>query len=75
MREASRLQPHECFSVLCLLSVVLITGLKDLGAPNWSCDSSVMAKSKKVPTSAHSVRFADIKVIGALGDSLTVGLL
>ncbi|CAI5441626.1 unnamed protein product [Caenorhabditis angaria] len=44
---------------------------KDLGAPSWSCDANVMAKSKKVPTSAHSVRFADIKVIGALGDSLT----
>ncbi|CAP23709.2 Protein CBG02892 [Caenorhabditis briggsae] len=56
-------------TVLFLCSVAY--GLKDLGAPNWSCDASVMAKSKKVPTSAHSVRFADIKVIGALGDSLT----
>ncbi|EGT52914.1 hypothetical protein CAEBREN_29302 [Caenorhabditis brenneri] len=57
--------------IFTLLLCSAALGLKDLGAPNWSCDASVMAKSKKVPTSAHSVRFADIKVIGALGDSLT----
>ncbi|CAB3404565.1 unnamed protein product [Caenorhabditis bovis] len=57
--------------VFVLLIVCIYATIKDLGSPNWSCDQKVMAKSKKVPTSAHSVRFADIKVIGALGDSLT----
>ncbi|KAK6040750.1 hypothetical protein COOONC_21745, partial [Cooperia oncophora] len=45
--------------------------LPDLGVKQWTCDPAVMAKSKEVPKSAHSVRFADIKVIAALGDSLT----
>ncbi|PIO60452.1 hypothetical protein TELCIR_18049 [Teladorsagia circumcincta] len=47
--------------------------LPDLGVPQWSCDPAVMAKSKEVPKSVHSVRFADIKVFAALGDSLSAG--
>ncbi|XGW07724.1 hypothetical protein V3C99_010685 [Haemonchus contortus] len=47
--------------------------LPDLGAPNWKCDPAVMAKSKEVPKSVHSVRFADIKVVAALGDSQSAG--
>ncbi|KAK5972718.1 hypothetical protein GCK32_013661, partial [Trichostrongylus colubriformis] len=47
--------------------------LPDLGAHQWSCDPAVMAKSKEVPKSVHSVRFADIKMIAALGDSLSAG--
>ncbi|KAM4540325.1 phospholipase B1, membrane-associated [Fundulus diaphanus] len=40
---------------------------------NWGSDFSCtpMAPSNSVPTSAHRVRPADIKVVGALGDSLT----
>ncbi|VDO46252.1 unnamed protein product [Haemonchus placei] len=47
--------------------------LPDLGAPNWKCDPAVMAKSKEVPKSVHSVRFADIKIVAALGDSQSAG--
>ncbi|CAD6191747.1 unnamed protein product [Caenorhabditis auriculariae] len=57
--------------VLLLTGIAVHAVIKDMGAPNWNCDPEVMARSKSVPTSAHSVRFADIKVIGALGDSLT----
>ncbi|CAB3407046.1 unnamed protein product [Caenorhabditis bovis] len=59
--------------LLCstLLVVLCSAALRDLGYPNWSCDPSLYEKSKKVPTSAHAVRFSDIKLIGALGDSLT----
>uniref|UniRef100_A0A914CKI5 Phospholipase B1, membrane-associated n=1 Tax=Acrobeloides nanus TaxID=290746 RepID=A0A914CKI5_9BILA len=45
--------------------------LKDHGSPNYTCDPKVMAPSKTTPTSVHSVRPADIKLIMALGDSLT----
>ncbi|CAI5439849.1 unnamed protein product [Caenorhabditis angaria] len=45
--------------------------LQDLGYPGWTCDASLYQKSAKVPTSAHAVKFSDIKIIGALGDSLT----
>ncbi|XP_038128874.1 phospholipase B1, membrane-associated isoform X2 [Cyprinodon tularosa] len=40
---------------------------------NWGKDFSCtpMSPSNSVPTSAHRVRPADIKVVGALGDSLT----
>ncbi|KAF1769548.1 hypothetical protein GCK72_001365 [Caenorhabditis remanei] len=56
---------------LVLIVGTALSALPDLGYPGWQCDASLYQKSKKVPTSAHSVRFADIKVIGALGDSLT----
>uniref|UniRef100_A0A8R1HX78 SGNH hydrolase-type esterase domain-containing protein n=1 Tax=Caenorhabditis japonica TaxID=281687 RepID=A0A8R1HX78_CAEJA len=56
---------------LALLAAPISASLPDLGYPGWKCDDSVYKKSKNVPTSAHSVRFSDIKVIGALGDSLT----
>ncbi|UMM10376.1 hypothetical protein L5515_000177 [Caenorhabditis briggsae] len=60
------------FALLLLVTVgTALAALPDLGYPGWQCDASLYQKSKKVPTSAHSVRFSDIKVIGALGDSLT----
>ncbi|GMS93165.1 hypothetical protein PENTCL1PPCAC_15340, partial [Pristionchus entomophagus] len=31
----------------------------------------IFFRSKTKPTSVHSLRYADIKIIGALGDSLT----
>ncbi|CAJ1073349.1 phospholipase B1%2C membrane-associated [Xyrichtys novacula] len=42
---------------------------------NWGSDfyCANLAPSNSVPTSAHRVRPADIKVVGALGDSLTAG--
>ncbi|NXT25381.1 PLB1 Phospholipase, partial [Syrrhaptes paradoxus] len=41
---------------------------------NWGSDLSCLeqAPSSRVPTSVHELQPADIKVIGALGDSLTV---
>ncbi|CAJ0609708.1 unnamed protein product [Cylicocyclus nassatus] len=45
--------------------------LDDLGAPNYHCDATLMKPSKKIPTNVNSVRPADIKVVMALGDSLT----
>ncbi|CAD6191004.1 unnamed protein product [Caenorhabditis auriculariae] len=57
--------------LVALASCIAFAALPDLGYPQWTCDSSLFQKSKKVPTSVHGVRFADIKVIGALGDSLT----
>lgn len=56
----------------CIFLYVLAT-LPDFGIPGYSCDANVMKKSKKVPTNVNSVRPADIKLIMALGDSLTVG--
>ncbi|XP_030299017.1 phospholipase B1, membrane-associated isoform X2 [Sparus aurata] len=42
---------------------------------NWGSDFSCVntAPSNSVPTSAHRIRPADIKVVAALGDSLTAG--
>ncbi|XP_075304040.1 phospholipase B1, membrane-associated [Odontesthes bonariensis] len=42
---------------------------------NWGSDFSCVntAPSNSVPTSAHRVRPADIKVVAALGDSITAG--
>ncbi|XP_069092316.1 phospholipase B1, membrane-associated [Pleurodeles waltl] len=42
---------------------------------NWGSDlmCSESGPSPKIPTSVHQLRPADIKVIGALGDSLTAG--
>lgn len=44
-------------------------------ATNWGSDFSCVdtAPSESVPTSVHRLRPADIKVVGALGDSLTTG--
>ncbi|KFR06463.1 Phospholipase B1, membrane-associated, partial [Opisthocomus hoazin] len=43
---------------------------------NWGSDLSCseQAPSSRVPTSAHELQPADIKVIGALGDSLTTAV-
>ncbi|XP_078479138.1 phospholipase B1, membrane-associated-like, partial [Lampetra planeri] len=43
--------------------------------PNWGSDFSCLhtAPSASVPTSAHKVRPADIRVVAALGDSVTAG--
>ncbi|EFP08247.1 hypothetical protein CRE_16883 [Caenorhabditis remanei] len=60
-----------CLPLLFLLVTSSLASLPDLGYPGWQCDASLYQKSQKVPTSAHSVRFSDIKIIGALGDSLT----
>jgi lysophospholipase L1-like esterase len=44
--------------------------LPDLGVTNYNCPG-LMGPSAAIPTSAHSVRPADIKIVAALGDSLT----
>ncbi|CAI4233321.1 unnamed protein product [Auanema sp. JU1783] len=65
------------FSVHLLLfisfsSICLSYGkLANFGVPNYSCSDDVMKPSKKVPTNVNSVRPADIKVVMALGDSIT----
>ncbi|XP_008494803.2 phospholipase B1, membrane-associated [Calypte anna] len=48
----------------------------DESTKNWGSDLSCpeQAPSSHVPTSVHELRPADIKVIGALGDSLTTAL-
>lgn len=48
--------------------------LQDLGDPGYTCDASLMAPSKVKPTNVNSLRPADINVVMALGDSLTVGI-
>ncbi|KAL6723382.1 hypothetical protein Aduo_018394 [Ancylostoma duodenale] len=45
--------------------------LSDIGVPGYKCDAELMKPSKTVPTNVNSVRPADIKVVMALGDSLT----
>ncbi|XP_055086955.1 phospholipase B1, membrane-associated isoform X2 [Periophthalmus magnuspinnatus] len=42
---------------------------------NWGSDFSCVdtAPSQSVPTSVHRLRPADIKIVGALGDSITTG--
>ncbi|VDO18518.1 unnamed protein product [Heligmosomoides polygyrus] len=40
---------------------------------NYTCEDSLMRKSLTIPTSVNSVRPADIKLVMALGDSLTAG--
>ncbi|GMS82661.1 hypothetical protein PENTCL1PPCAC_4836, partial [Pristionchus entomophagus] len=58
--------------VLALFSLLSIAhGLADMGMPGWSCSPELMRKSKSVPKSVHSLRPADIQIVGAMGDSLT----
>ncbi|KAK6765520.1 hypothetical protein RB195_025434 [Necator americanus] len=45
--------------------------LADLGVPNYKCDDTLMKASKKIPRNVNSVRPADIKLVMAMGDSLT----
>ncbi|KIH68433.1 hypothetical protein ANCDUO_01218 [Ancylostoma duodenale] len=49
--------------------------LSDIGVPGYKCDAELMKPSKTVPTNVNSVRPADIKVVMALGDSLTRGIV
>ncbi|KAK6044748.1 hypothetical protein COOONC_17747 [Cooperia oncophora] len=59
--------------VLLVLGVSLSNAvLPDIGVANYSCSPALMRKSRDVPTNVNSVRPADIKVVMALGDSLTV---
>lgn len=46
--------------------------IPDLGAPNYKCGSGLMSRSKVRPTNVNALRPADISVVMALGDSLTV---
>ncbi|GMS85673.1 hypothetical protein PENTCL1PPCAC_7848, partial [Pristionchus entomophagus] len=58
--------------VLTLLAVTpCVASLKDLGYSNLNCDADVMRRSKSVPKSVHSLRFADIDIIAGIGDSIT----
>ena len=61
--------------ILTLFISVTADPLQDLGAPDYTCDASLMAPSKVKPTNVHSVRPADINLVMALGDSLTVRVL
>ncbi|GMS92786.1 hypothetical protein PENTCL1PPCAC_14961, partial [Pristionchus entomophagus] len=47
--------------------------LKDLGYSELNCEADVMRRSKSVPKSVHSLRFADIDIIAGIGDSITAG--
>lgn len=54
--------------------LLIINGqAKDLGA-KLNCPVGVMTPSPSPPTNVNRVRFADIDVIAAMGDSLTVGV-
>ncbi|TKR59958.1 hypothetical protein L596_029561 [Steinernema carpocapsae] len=66
---------HQLVEGLLFLALLgALQALKDLGAPNFlNCPEKTFASSKSVPTSAHQVRYGDIKIIAALGDSLTAG--
>jgi phospholipase B1 len=56
---------------LTFVSILVIgcLALKDMGAPNYKCPD--MSPSSQIPTSVHAVKPADIKIVAALGDSLT----
>lgn len=71
LREVSAAIPKTLSHTEVISSLVL----DDLGVPNYSCDADLMKASKKIPTNVNSVRPADIKVVMALGDSLTVDYL
>ncbi|GMR61241.1 hypothetical protein PMAYCL1PPCAC_31436, partial [Pristionchus mayeri] len=61
-------------SVTLFCSILVVAnGVKDYGVSGWNCDEEVMKRSASVPQSVHSLRFADINVIGAIGDSITTG--
>uniref|UniRef100_A0A7E4W038 Phospholipase B1, membrane-associated n=1 Tax=Panagrellus redivivus TaxID=6233 RepID=A0A7E4W038_PANRE len=66
-------------SICCILALI---GLLQFCTAKWgdpigdiggtlNCDAAVMAASKTNPKNVHSVRPADIKLVMALGDSLT----
>uniref|UniRef100_A0A0K0D7F5 Triacylglycerol lipase n=1 Tax=Angiostrongylus cantonensis TaxID=6313 RepID=A0A0K0D7F5_ANGCA len=46
--------------------------LSDFGVPGYSCNAELMKPSKTIPSNVNAVRPADIKVVMALGDSITV---
>ncbi|GMR55156.1 hypothetical protein PMAYCL1PPCAC_25351, partial [Pristionchus mayeri] len=56
---------------LCALFSAAAGDAADFGVPGWSCDADLMKKSKSVPKSVHSLRPADIDIVGAIGDSMT----
>ncbi|GMR55166.1 hypothetical protein PMAYCL1PPCAC_25361, partial [Pristionchus mayeri] len=59
-------------AVLLVVLVSAVVGdVPDFGVPGWSCDADLMKRSKFVPNSVHSLRPADIEIVGAIGDSLT----
>ena len=47
---------------------MLCTALQDLGYSNFNCDIT-----PGNPKNVHEVRPADLKIVAALGDSLSVG--
>ncbi|CAI4223683.1 unnamed protein product [Auanema sp. JU1783] len=71
MRMASLNSPKVLF--LCCFSIPFVFAvLPDLGVPGWHCDADIMTPSYTIPQSAHQVKYADFKIVAALGDSLTV---
>eukprot|EP00128_Syssomonas_multiformis_P018586 Colp12_sorted_trinity150504_noHs@850 len=62
-----------CFVLLLMGAVVAALPLndEDLPMPEFNCPS--VAPSATVPTSVHKLRPGDIKVVAALGDSITAG--
>lgn len=64
----------ELFPVFLLLLFPVITAAtKDVGG-KLNCPQSVFGRSPTTPTNVNQIRFADIDLIGALGDSLTVNV-
>lgn len=62
---------HFAPSVIFLSLLLKLSDGKDLGGA-LSCPSSVMTPSPTKPTNVNQIKFADIDVIAAMGDSLTV---
>uniref|UniRef100_A0AC34Q984 Lipase_GDSL domain-containing protein n=1 Tax=Panagrolaimus sp. JU765 TaxID=591449 RepID=A0AC34Q984_9BILA len=65
-----KLTPWICTFLSLATLFVGIYSLADLGAPTFNCPN-LMGPSSTNPTNVHSIRPGDIKIVAALGDSLT----
>lgn len=72
VRLAVNLSINSFSAVLCFLTCDALNLLPDIGVGNYTCPEAVMRRSEEIPTNVNSVRPADIKVVMAMGDSLTV---
>lgn len=65
------LWPFANFSVTLASILFHADAIRTLGA-TLNCDSSVFGRSPQRPTNVNQIRLADIDVVAAMGDSLTV---
>ncbi|PAV82365.1 hypothetical protein WR25_05240 isoform C [Diploscapter pachys] len=66
----------DSISVLILFAIRISNGqcgeLPDYGVSDFSCPDEIMRSSSSIPENVNALRPADIKVVMAMGDSLTV---